>query len=314
MRVLDSFHSDFTEARASADLADSSRNLREVARLLICQVLCVVPAVVATRFQYTWSLLIFIAPLAATASDLHRRGLLRALARPIGISLLLLVPMGVVLTVALADEFFTYPNASAVLGITFPAIDLTGVDHAFQVPIEELLFYVLGFAALLMLYAWADAVLVPALRPLRAPRPSTSLPEMLTSLAFGIALAGAGWVVQRALIPGATGPGYWTYLMLVPMPVVIALAPVIAPRINWPALALVCLALWGHSVLWEVTLAIPQGWWGYQRDAMLGVHLSAWHGLPIEAVVVWLLTPVATIFSFEALRAQLAPLPRRRTP
>ena len=35
---------------------------------------CVAPAVVATRFQYTWSLHIFIAPLALTTRDLHHRG------------------------------------------------------------------------------------------------------------------------------------------------------------------------------------------------------------------------------------------------
>jgi hypothetical protein len=43
-------------------------------RLLAVWVACVAPAVVATRFQYTWSLHIFIAPLALTTRDLHHRG------------------------------------------------------------------------------------------------------------------------------------------------------------------------------------------------------------------------------------------------
>lgn len=274
-------------------------------KLLSVWVACVAPAVVATRFQYTWSLLIFIAPLALTARDLQQRGLLAGLKRPIGWSLAALVPMGAVLTVGLADDFFVYPATHAVLGVTFPAVDLNGVDHAFQIPIEELAFYVLGFASLLMLYAWVDAALLPMARALGA-RVIPSMGELVGALAVSAALAAIGWALQRALSPSASVPGYWLYLMLVPMPVVLAVGPRVAARINWPALAVVCLALWGHSVLWEVTLAIPQGWWGYQHDAMIGLTLPAWHDLPIEAVVVWLLTPVASVVSFEALRAHLS--------
>jgi hypothetical protein len=286
------------------------RSAIDAAQMLTVWVLCVAPALFATSHQYTWSLLIFIAPLAVTTRELYRRGALAALVRPLGLSLAALVPMGAVLTVGLADDFFVYPNQAAVLGITFPAIDLEGVDHAFQIPIEELLFYVLGFASLLMLYAWGDAVLFPQARAL-ASRPAVSLPEFLVSFGLGVSLAAVGWLVQRVLNPGQAMPGYWTYLMLVPVPVVIAFGPVILSRINWQALALVCLALWGHSILWEVTLAVPQGWWGYQQANMVGLKIAAWHDLPIEAVVVWLLTPIATVISFEALRAHLTPVPRR---
>lgn len=281
----------------------------DAVQLLSCWVLCVTPALFASSYQYTWSLLIFVAPLVVTTRELKRRGALAELKKPVLLSLLFLVPMGAVLTVGLADDFFVYPNQRAVLGVTFPAIDLDGVDHAFQIPVEELLFYVLGFASLLMLYAWADVVLFPMTRRLMA-KPAVSLPEFLVSFGFGVALAMLGWLVQRWLNPGQAMPGYWTYLMLVPVPVVIAFAPVIGSRINWPALALVCLALWGHSILWEVTLAVPQGWWGYQQSNMLGLNVAAWHDLPIEAVLVWGLTPVATVVSFEALRAHLTPIPR----
>ncbi len=282
----------------------------DTGKLLGCWVLSVAPALFASTHQYTWSLLLFIAPLALTSWELHRQHALRPLLKPMGLSLALLVPMGGVLTVGLADDFFTYPTASATLGLTFPALDLTAVDHAFQIPVEELAFYVLGFASLLMLYAWAEATLFPMPRAVRR-RPHVSLPELLVAISCGVALSGAGWAVQRVANPGASMPGYWMYLMLVPLPVMVAFGPAMASRINWPALALVCLALWGHSVLWEVTLAVPQGWWGYQPESMLGLRIAAWHGLPVEAVLVWLMTPLATVISFEALRAQLSPLPRR---
>ena len=131
------------------------------------------------------------------------------------------------------------------------------------------------------------------------------------ALAGGVSLCVAGWAVQRVANPTATAPGYWMYLMLVPLPVMVAYGPAVAHRINWSALVLVCLALWGHSILWEVTLAIPQGWWGYQRASMLGLEVAAWHRLPLEAVLVWLMTPLATIITYETLRARLAFVSRR---
>lgn len=283
---------------------------RDAGKLLGCWVLCVAPALIARSHQYTWSLLIFVVPLLVMSRELHGRSALKGLLRPLGATLALLVPMGGVLTVGLADDFFVYPAASATLGLTIPALDLHGLNPTFRIPIEELAFYGFGFASLLVLYAWADTVLLPITRP-RARPLSVSLPEFLLAFSGGVALAGAGWAVQRVLSPGASMPGYWIYLMLVPVPVMAALGPAVAARINWPALALVCLALWGHSVLWEVTLAVPQGWWGYQPQAMLGLSIAAWSDLPIEAVLVWLITPLATVISFEGLRGLLAPSLRR---
>lgn len=307
----------WVEAEASAEATQHwtpavPRAARDTGKLLATWVLCAGPAIFARSHQYTWSLLLFIAPLALTTYELHRHGALRPLLAPFALSLALLVPMGAVLTIGLADDFFTYPTASATLGLTFPAVDLDGVHHAFQIPIEELLFYVLGFASLLALYAWADTQLFPRVRPLMR-RSHVSLPEVLLALSAGVALSAAGWAIQRVANPGAAMPGYWLYLMLVPTPVVIAFGPAMAARLNWPALTVVCLALWGHSILWEVTLAIPQGWWGYQPRSMLGLTVAAWHDLPIEAVLVWLLTPFATVISFEVLRERLTPM-HRRTP
>ena len=41
------------------------------------------------------------------------------------------------------------------------------------------------------------------------------------------------------------------------------------------------------SMLWEATLALPYGWWNYQRETMTGIFIGAWSGLPIEAIIVW---------------------------
>ena len=282
----------------------------DCARLMACWVACVIPAIAAGRLQYTWSLLIFVAPLALTLGDLVQRGHFAQWKAPIGLALALLFPMGLVLTVGLADDFFVYPATSAVVGITLPALDVTGVDHAFRIPVEELAFYLLGFASLLTLYAWLDSIVVPITRRRQH---AFRLPtrNVLAGAAVGLGLTLVGAFAQRVFNPTAIAPGYWIYLMLVPVPVVVAFAPVVAHRINWVALSIVCLALWGHSVLWEASLAIPQGWWGYQPASMIGLSIKAWSGLPIEAVVVWLLTPIASVVSLEAIRAHLA---ARRSP
>lgn len=269
---------------------------------------CVIPMLLAHTHQYTWSLLIFLVPMLVLTWDLLEHGILSSLIKPMALTLLLLVSMGTILTIGLANEFFIYPTHTATLGITIPAMDLTGFDPTFRIPIEELAFYVLGFSSLIVLYCWTDTVLLPMVRPIYR-CPNISLSRFLMSISVGIIFSAIGWMLQYELNPGVTMPGYWIYLMLVPLPVMLTFGPEMASRINWPALALVCLSLWGHAVLLEVTLAIPQRWWGYQYDVMIGLSITSWHNLPIEAVLVWLMTPLVTTISFEAVRAYLTPFP-----
>jgi hypothetical protein len=56
------------------------------------------------------------------------------------------------------------------------------------------------------------------------------------------------------------------------------------------------------SALWEATLAVPYGWWGYQPRQMMGLRITAWGGLPIEAVTVWLAVTFTTVVVYEILK------------
>jgi hypothetical protein len=60
------------------------------------------------------------------------------------------------------------------------------------------------------------------------------------------------------------------------------------------------------SLLWEATLALPYGWWGYQATAMLGLTIGAWSQLPVEAVWVWLAVSFTTVISYEVVKIWLA--------
>ncbi len=259
-----------------------------------------VPSLVATGRQYTLSLLMFVAPVVALVAGLVRRGSWAASWRPLVFSLGVLFPMGAVLNVLFADDFFTYPNAAATLGWSVPAVRGFALSDSHPIPLEEFAFYGFGFAAILLAYVWVGDVWLPA----KAPRVDWTAGRASALIVPAVAAACA-FPLQELLAPGRAFPAYLTYLLLVPLPVALWLWPCVRPAVNWAALALVTAALLALSVVWEVSLAIPQGWWGYRADAMVGLHVRAWHGLPIEAVLVWVLTPITTVFVFEAARGAL---------
>jgi hypothetical protein len=56
------------------------------------------------------------------------------------------------------------------------------------------------------------------------------------------------------------------------------------------------------SWLWEVTLALPYGWWEYRGNILIGLQIGAWSGLPIEAVCVWLAVTFTTVITYEVIK------------
>lgn len=252
------------------------------------------PAVLAAASGYTWSLLVFAVPSLAIARSLSGHHLLKRLQRPVLEAWAVLVPMGVVLNLLFADDFFTYPDGAAVSGVSVPAFDFTGIDWAHPIPLEEFAFYGLGFLTMLLGYAWADEVLLPGRSGARR-----GAPGWLEATMAPLAL-----VVAGVVLADGSKPSYWTYLSLVPLPVTLLLWPVVRARLNVPALLVTMAVLFVSSLVWEAGLAVPRGWWGYQTDATLG---RALFGVPIEAVVVWVLAPVTTAVLFEALRLRRSP-------
>lgn len=76
---------------------------------------------------------------------------------------------------------------------------------------------------------------------------------------------------------------------------------------NWPAFAVTVLYVIATSIVWEVTLALSRGWWGFQPDAMVGVYVQAWDSamsrFPIEEIGVWLAAPFFTLLTYEFAKA-----------
>jgi hypothetical protein len=72
--------------------------------------------------------------------------------------------------------------------------------------------------------------------------------------------------------------------------------------INWRAFSLTFFTILLMSLLWEATLAVPYGWWGYQGRQMMGLRVTAWAGLPIEAVVLWMAVTFTTVLVYETVK------------
>lgn len=253
-----------------------------------------------TPYGYTISLLIFVVPIVLIAfwfiprQDIHISK--RAFWWTIGI----LAPLGGALDFFFAQFFLTFPNPHATIGVPAPAL-----GH--WVPIEEYCFYLTGFLTVLLLYLWLDgywlhAYSVPELdvRRIAIDRLIGFHPDSVavTALAIGFAL-----IYKKLFTNSEPGfPGYFIFLAISVLLPSMVLFPKVQRVINWRAFSLTLFMIVLTSLLWEATLAMPYGWWGYQHTAMMGIYIRAWGGLPVEAVFVWLAVTYATVILYESVK------------
>ena len=249
---------------------------------------------------YTWSLLLFLVPILVIAWwFLPSEGLeipQRAFWRTIGI----LAPIGCLLDVIFAQWFFYFPNPKATLGLLAPALGR-------PVPIEEYIFYLTGFITILLLYVWLSEYWLAAYTVQDYVGEARALRGLLqfhpASLVVGAVLIAGAIIYKRWFSSVPEGwPGY--FIVLVAGGLIPSVSFFSATRrfINWRALSLTMFFILLVSLLWEATLALPYGWWNYQRGAMMGVFIGAWSGLPIEAVLVWLAVTYGTVILFEVVK------------
>lgn len=254
----------------------------------------------ASPYGYTVSLLLFIVPsLSVVLWFLPQEGLKisqRAFAWTIGI----LFPLGALLDFFFAQYFFRFPNAWATLGIGAPALGGT-------VPIEEYAFYLTGFMAVVLLYIWLDEYWLAAYSVPGTAKERITFERLLqfhpASLLFAAGLIASAILYEKLVvrIPGRF-PGYFVFLVLFALLPSSALFPTARPVINWRALSLTMFILLLTSLLWEVTLALPYGWWNFQDKEMLGIRITAWSFLPIEEVFVWIAVTYASVIVYEIVK------------
>jgi hypothetical protein len=249
-----------------------------------------------TPFGYTVSLFLFILPVAAIAFWLFPTEGLAVPRQAFWLTMGILVPLGCGLDFFFAVRFFVFENAGATLGIAAPAIGGT-------VPIEEYVFYVTGFLTALLLYIWADEYWLNAYQ-VPAKRRGPLIRLHWTSLVIGAFLIIAAILFKKLI--GAPGfPGYFMFIVLLSFVPSSLFMPVARPAINWRAFSATLFFTVLVALLWEVTLAAPYHWWGYQHGQMVGIFIKGWSSLPVEAVLVWISLTYSTVICFHTIKQWL---------
>ena len=254
-------------------------------------------------YGYTISLLLWIIPAATLALWLFPREHLKLPRRAFLMSVAILVPAGCALDFFFAYEFFVFNNRGATLGITAPAL------HG-GVPVEEYIFYTMGFLTMLLLYIWFDEYWLNAYQSHAVPE-GKLLSFHPLSFAVGVLLIVAAIVYKKLILGDAGFPGYFTFIVVFAFIPGTIMLPAVRQVVNWRAFSATMFFTLLVSILWEATLAIPYQWGGYQSDQMLGIFIGAWSDLPLEAVLVWISATYSVTLVFHTVKAWLQ---RKETP
>jgi hypothetical protein len=215
------------------------------------------------------------------------------------LTVLLMSLLGFILNFFFAHHFFAYPNHEMVIGLRIR-----------EVPVEDFLFYITGFLFILLLYFYLSE---------RLANRNDSEDRLINFILYCLLklidhkkifitvlmLVTAGFIVKNMLNPdGMSVPGYFYYLLFVCAPILLLIRTVHL-HINWRAFFYTLIITVFISALWEVTLALPRGYWGYNSSVMIGVFIPALNNLPIEAVTVWISSSlVIVVYEFFSLYFQ----------
>jgi hypothetical protein len=257
------------------------------------------PIATSSPYGYTVSLLLFVIPIVVILFWLVPAEQLRISKKSFVRTIGLLFPLGAGLDFFFAKRFLTFPNPDATLRIPGPAI-------GGSVPVEEYLFYFTGFVAVLLIYIWLDEYWLTAYSVPVDAAERTNFTRLVQfhplSLILGIALLAGAIAFRKWFVPEPGFPGYFIFLVVGALGPSVLLLPSALPVINWRALSLTMFFILLMSLMWEATLGVPYGWWGFQEAQMLGIFITAWSRLPIEEVVVWIAVTYATVIVYEVVR------------
>ena len=248
---------------------------------------------------YTWSLTLFLLPLAWLLVWFARHPQLKIQRKAFGVTLAILLPLGFLLDLFFAHTFFIFPNEGAVLGVMVPGV-------GGPIPIEEFVFYLSGFVFVLLLYIWADEVWMDRYNLVGSHPEFQKVRKIVgfhwQSLVLGLGLLMAAVVYKKFVSADPNGfPLYWTYLLAAAIVPAAGFYGTTRRFINWRAFSFTFLLVLLISLMWEASLASPYGWWGYKPEAMMGIFLTAWNHLPLEAVFVWLAVCFTTVIIYEVV-------------
>lgn len=256
---------------------------------------------VASPHGYTISLVLFAGPIAMLLWWFYRHPEIRIARRAFWWTVATLAPLGFGLDFLLAETLFDFGSPESTLRWQIPVVGGSA-------PIEEFVFYFLGFVAVLLTYVWADEHWLSLYNVPDYEEAATHVGSLL-QFDWRALPAGAALIVLATLW-GWTGgddrpPLYFYFLTVAALLPTLGLLRTTIHFINWRAFGFTFFAIVFVSLLWEVTLAMPYGWWAYHEEWMLGT-IRPWWDLPVEAVLVWLVVTYTSVVWFEAMKIWLA--------
>ena len=270
-----------------------------------------------TPYGYTISLLLYLVPIATLMTWFFRAnpsGTIRR--RAFWWTVGLLTPAGFALDLVFGNLFFSFPNAEATLQIFLPGYSFATGGLVYDLPIEEFIFYVSGFVAILLVYIWCNEVWVPAYGVANyddaALHPTYLIQLHWHSAIYGLIALAAAMAHKKLYAPVSEFgdyregfPLYFAFLLTAAVLPSLLLYRTARPFINWRAFSVTLLWVLLTSLLWEATLASPFGWWHYRYSWMMGMNIRAWADLPVEAAILWVAVTYTTTIVYETIKVRL---------
>jgi hypothetical protein len=254
----------------------------------------------ATPLGYTWSLLLFVVPVAALAWWFAMRPDLQFPRAAFWRTIAVLAPLGFLLDLLFGNTFFVFPNKLATLGIEIPA-------RGGKIPIEEFVFYLTGFILTLLSYVWCDEYWMQAYNVPDYKKSADGLSRIVRfhfmSVIVGLVLIGVAIAYRKFFSGNPDGlPWYFIYLACASFIPSAGFFKTARDFINWRAFSFTFFLLLLISLLWEVTLALPYGWWGFRPETTIGLTIGAWSHLPIEEPCVWMAVTFTSVIVYEVIK------------
>lgn len=257
-----------------------------------------------TPLGYTVSLSMFVFPVTVIGLWFLLHPKINFQKKAFYLTLSLLIPVGIVLDLLFAHLFFSFENTAAVTGWSFPGV-------GGPIPIEEFVFYLMGFAFVLLLYIWGDEFWLSRYNVADYQASSAAVERLLrfhlSSFLIALLLIAAAIIYKKMFSAVPQGwPWYWIYLVSLAFTPAIGFIHAAMDFVNWRSFSFTVLIVVLVSIIWEASLALPYQWWDYQHQQMMGIFIKAWHELPLEAVFVWFSVSYSSIIIYEVVKIWLA--------
>ena len=215
--------------------------------------------------------------------------------------------LGSFLDIFFGYSFFYFPNTESYLGIMIPSFSFKTWQFVLgYLPIEEFGFYFLGATYMISLYLWGVVFWFRRYNHQNHGQVCKDADKIFVfnpvALGLCLGICALGFIIKK-LGPYPDGfPGYFFFQVLVMFLPLILVYSSLKYFINWRAFSFMSFLLLLVSIVYEATIGVPYGMWKYKTEQMLGILITGWSDLPIEATLLWIAAAFGTVLVFEFLR------------